>query len=78
MKEIFLMVAFFAASFATITASARGGSGDDPAQMRQRMAERIKSHLIEKQRLRMPKQTKCWTFIWLPCHSAATFVWTTA
>ena len=51
MKKLILTVALFAASFATITVSAQGGPGGDPAQMRQRMAERIKPQMIEKTKI---------------------------
>jgi phage I-like protein len=51
MKKLFLMMALVAALFATSTVSAQGGPGGDPAQMRQRMAERIKPQLIEKVKL---------------------------
>lgn len=46
------MAALFVALFATVSASAQGGpGGGDPAQMRQRMVERIKAPLIEKTKI---------------------------
>ena len=51
MKKLFLLAALFAALFTTTSASAQGGPGGDPAQMRQRMMERFKPQLIEKTKI---------------------------
>jgi hypothetical protein len=51
MKKLFLMIALFTAVFATTSATAQGGPGGDPAQMRQRMVERFKPQLIEKTKI---------------------------
>jgi hypothetical protein len=51
MKKIFLLAALFAALFTVTSASAQGGPGADPQQMRQRMIERLKQPLIEKTKI---------------------------
>ncbi|MDQ3278897.1 MAG: hypothetical protein M3Q06_11260 [Bacteroidota bacterium] len=51
MKKLFVLAALFTALFITTTASAQGGPGGDPQQMRQRMIERVKPQLVEKTKL---------------------------
>ena len=48
MKKFLLLAALFAAVFTTTASFAQGG---DPQEMRQRMAERMKPQLIEKEKI---------------------------
>ncbi len=45
------MAAVVMALFTTTAVQAQGGPGGDPAQMRQRMIERVKPQLVEKTKL---------------------------
>lgn len=51
MKKLIVLAALFTALLSTTTAIAQGGPGGDPAQMRQRMIERVKPQLLEKTKI---------------------------
>jgi hypothetical protein len=51
MKKLILMATVVVALLTATTLQAQGGPGGDPAQMRQRMAERVKPQLLEKVKL---------------------------
>ena len=51
MKKLILMATVVVALFTATTVQAQGGPGGDPAQMRQRMIERVKPQLLEKAKL---------------------------
>jgi Spy/CpxP family protein refolding chaperone len=50
MKKILLLAVLFTA-LASVTVSAQGGPGSDPAAFKQRMKERVKPQLIEKTKI---------------------------